>query len=381
MVIQLGLGANIPYYLSYGLKKMNINSCLIMPKKMMTVTEIFYGYGSGNPLGVNIKYTKYHYLRFFDSLFEAALLSDKLPVIVHTHVGREFRTRIPASMLSRMSRMFGKKLYVVWHFHGSDIRSMTKIAKLVFTMFPSDAHLVSTPDMLLHAKRWHIGAEWLPNPVDPLITSNLIFTEDKMRHYILESIATIKSYKLKGKKIFFIPTRQDPIKGIMDFLSIIKDDSYSLNILKNNSIFAVIAWGSYSNDFIHELKKIGLKTIIFPILNRYEYIKLLRLSDVVIGQFKLGIPGLTELEALAAGKIVVMGEVSRQIYQSYNTAPPIFTLTSDDLSNLIELVFSDETILKVSQAGKRFIKEFHEINTVTGRLLKIYNATINQGSM
>jgi hypothetical protein len=100
------------------------------------------------------------------------------------------------------------------------------------------------------------------------------------------------------EKMIFIPTRQDHNKGLQTFIHFLMH-SQIVKKYQNKAFFAIIKWGNYSDEFIKvkALKKMNLDVVVLPLLNRHEYLKVLKLSDIIIGQFKLGI-GLTELEAL-----------------------------------------------------------------------------------
>jgi hypothetical protein len=380
VVIQLGLGANVPYYLCYGLQSMNVPARFVMQKPWRNVGAnrlIPYGWESGNPLNVNVRCTRYHYFRFLDGLLEAAHLSRSFPVIVHTHVGLEFRVRILSNIVARAARSVGKRLRLVWHFHGSDIRSgMTRFPSALFAMFPADCNLVSTPDLIQYAKRRHIDAQWLPNPVDPLITTGTTFGSNLIRPAVLDAIRAVERAK-KENQIFFVPTRQDHVKGVLEYVDILKSDEYSLRVLRKKCLFPVIAWGNRSRDFVEQLTKSGFRVLEFPILNRYEYIRLLRASDVVMGQRTLGILSYTELEALACGKVVLVGGLSQATYDCYSIKPPVFVLGDENLRSLVEMVSSGEQGSKaIGEEGKEFIERFHEVKCVTKGLISIYQRLI-----
>ena len=314
-VLQAGLGANIPYFLCYGLQKMyDIPCALLLPKKA-PLPELFYGYGSGNPLNIKIIKAKILRYQIFDSLIKGILTTRSSEVYLHTHVGRSLSTYFLAKMLRTFTSLSGQKLRVVWHFHGSDIRTMPEMHRLLFVKSPMEKYFVSTPDLLTYSYKMGIKAEYLPNPVDPLIEFEY---EDKsfIRPEVLSYVNKI--YHIgKHKKMIFIPTRQDHNKGLQTFIHFLMHSQIAKKY-QNKAFFAIIKWGNYSDEFFKALKKMNFDVMVLPLLNRHEYLKVLKLSDIIIGQFRLGILSLTELEALALGKPIITGNLLPIVHSMYS---------------------------------------------------------------
>jgi hypothetical protein len=363
-VLQAGLGANIPYFLCYGLQKIyNIPCTLLLPKKA-PIPELFYGYGSGNPFNIKIIKSKILRYQIFDSSIKGILTTRSSEVYLHMHVGRSLPMYMLANIFRISTRLFGQKLHIVWHFHGTDIRTMPEMHRLLFVKSPMEKYFVSTPDLLTHSYKMGIKAEYLPNPVDPLIEFE--YEDDSfIRSEVLGYIN--KLYHLsRVKKIIFIPTRQDYNKGLQTFIHLLMY-SQIIKRYQNEILFTIIKWGNYSNEFIKTLKRMNLKVVVLPILNRYEYLKALKLSHIVIGQFKLGILSLTELEALALGKPLVIGGLLPIVHSVYPERIPVYEVNLNNFDNVLsELIdtsekFSYNEILK----RKHFIKNFHSIKKVT----------------
>jgi len=284
-VLQAGLGANIPYFLCYGLQKMyNISCTLLLPKKA-PIPELFYGYGSGNPLNIKIIKAKILRYQIFDSLIKGILTTKSSEAYLHMHVGRSLPTYLLAKILRTFTSLSGQKLHIVWHFHGTDIRTMPEIHRLLFVKSPMEKYFVSTPDLLTYSYKMGIKAEYLPNPVDPLIEFEYE-DESFIRPEVLSYINKL-SHLGRYKKMIFIPTRQDHNKGLQTFIHFLMR-SQIMKKYQNKAFFTIIKWGNYSDEFIKRLKKMNLNVVVLPLLNRHEYLKVLKLSDIVIGQFKLG---------------------------------------------------------------------------------------------
>jgi hypothetical protein len=363
-VLQAGLGANIPYFLCYGLQKVYGIPCMLLLPRKAPISEIFYGYGSGNPLGIKIIKAKILRGQIFDSLIRGILTTKSSEIYLHMHVGRSLSTYLLTKMLGKLTNLFGRKLHIVWHFHGTDIRTMPRIHRLLFIKSPMEKYFVSTPDLLTHSYNMGIKAEYLPNPVDPLIEYGYE-DESFIRPEVINCINKISRLG-RYKKMIFIPTRQDRNKGLQTFIQFLMR-SQIIEKYRNRTFFTVIKWGNYSNEFIKALKKMNLNVIILPLLNRHEYLKVLKLSDIVVGQFKLGILSLTELEVLALGKPLIMGELLPIVHSIYPERIPIYEVNLDNFDHVLSEVMNiDENsscneILK----RKRFIKNFHSIKKVT----------------
>jgi len=168
-VLQVGLGANIPYFLCYGLQKIyNIPCALLLPKEA-PLPELYYGYGSGNPLNIVIQKAKIFRYQLFDILIKRTLTTRSSDIYLHMHVGRSLSTYMLTKMLKIFTNLLGRDLHVVWHFHGTDVRTMPELHRALFVKGSVEKYFVFTPDLLTYSYKMGIKAEYLPNPVDPLI--------------------------------------------------------------------------------------------------------------------------------------------------------------------------------------------------------------------
>jgi hypothetical protein len=363
-VLQSGLGANIPYFLCYGLQKIyNIHCTLLLPKKA-PVHEIFYGYGSGNPLGIKIIKAKILRGQIFDSLIRGVLTTKSSEIYLHMHVGRSLSIYLLTKMLGKLTNLFGRKLHVVWHFHGTDVRTMPEIHRLLFIKNPMEKYFVSTPDLLTYSCNMGIKTEYLPNPVDPLIEYGYE-SESFIRPEVISYINKI-SHLGRYKKMIFIPTRQDRNKGLQTFIQFLMY-SQIIEKCRNRLFFTVVKWGNYSDEFIKALKKMNLNVVVLPLLSRHEYLKVLKLSDIVVGQFKLGILSLTELEALALGKSLIGGKLLPIVHSIYPERIPIYEVNLDNFDHVLSEVMNidENSSYNEIQKRKRFIENFHSIKRVT----------------
>jgi glycosyltransferase involved in cell wall biosynthesis len=363
-ILQAGLGANIPYFLCYGLQKTyNIPCALLLPKEA-PLPELYYGYGSGNPLNIVIQKAKIFRYQLFDALIKRTLTTRSSDIYLHMHVGRSLSTYMLTKMLKIFTSLLGRDLHVVWHFHGTDVRTMPELHRALFVEDFVEKYFVSTLDLLTYSYKMGIKAEYLPNPVDPLIELGYE-DESFIRPEVLSYINKI-SHAGRYKKMIFIPTRQDHTKGLQTFVHFLMR-SQVVKRYQNKAFFAIIKWGNYSGEFIKALKKMNLDVVVLPILNRHEYLKILKLSDIVIGQFKLGVFGLTELEALALGKPLIRGNLLPIVHSMYPERIPVYEVNLDNFDHVLSVVINEDENSSYNEFLKRkhFIKNFHSIKRVT----------------
>ncbi|MEM1568455.1 MAG: hypothetical protein QXI84_08245 [Thermofilaceae archaeon] len=373
-VIEVGTAANIPYYLAYGVRQYGIKSILILPKKI-SASELFYGFGSGNPLNIDIIYSSGSHV--IDGLVKSLFLMKNNDVIVHVHVGRDPYLNLLLWLFKYLNKLKMQNLHIIWHFHGSDLRTLSKKREIfLFLRSPIKKFLVSTPDLIVYSKRIGIESEYFPNPTDPLI--NLKYANSTfIRPSIINYINKLK-YLSINKKIILIPTRQDIMKGFDIFLNLLSK-SNTRDKLRKNTIFVIIKWGELTDRVIATLHMMRFNLHVLPILNKHEYYKLLGLSHIIIGQFRLGTLGLTELEALAFGKPVIMGRLSRITRLVYSNMIPVYEVDENNFDNIIDKLIYEESANGIEyQRRKEFVKKYHDINLVTKRFIKLINLIISK---
>ncbi|MCC6019604.1 MAG: glycosyltransferase [Candidatus Verstraetearchaeota archaeon] len=297
-------------------------------------------------------------------MIKRTLTTRSSDIYLHMHVGRSLSTYMLTKMLKIFTSLLGRDLHVVWHFHGTDVRTMPELHRALFVKGFVEKYFVSTPDLLTYSYKMGIKAEYLPNPVDPLIELGYE-DESFIRPEVLSYINKI-SHVGRYKKMIFIPTRQDHTKGLQTFIHFLMH-SQVVKRYQNKVFFAIIKWGNYSGEFIKSLKKMNLDVIVLPLLNRHEYLKVLKLSDIVIGQFKLGVFGLTELEALALGKPLIRGNLLPIVHSMYPERIPVYEVNLDNFDHVLSVVINEDENSSYNEILKRkhFIKNFHSIKRVT----------------
>lgn len=270
-VAHIGNTANIAYYFSHLIKQYSIESTVFQPKSPTAImSKIFYGYESGNPLNVNLKFYEQK-----NRIAQFRKIANEYD-IVELHEGGGFR--------SVTTRLTSSKR--IAHFHGSELRGKRlskRLLRLVFRLSGFDQILLSTPDLKEFV--WDKKAEVLLNPIDPVIS---------------------RTNAASGRFIF-LPTRlDDSVKGSQLAFEAWSNIREKLNDLK----LVVIRWGSDAQKYENLTKGDDCIVWLDP-LNRPEYIKTLSSADLVFGQFKFDILSLVELEAIGAEKPVISVNTSK----------------------------------------------------------------------
>jgi hypothetical protein len=91
-------------------------------------------------------------------------------------------------------------------------------------------------------------------------------------------------------------------------------------------------------------------------------------SDIVIGGLVLGDYGGTEIQAMAAGRVVV-GNVSDRVRQQMPVKVPIVQATPDTLPKVLAAILADRPRYReIGEAGRGFAERFHDGRYSVGQL-------------
>ncbi len=96
--------------------------------------------------------------------------------------------------------------------------------------------------------------------------------------------------------------------------------------------------------------------------------------DAVIGQMKLGILSLSELEAMARGRIVFM-RLDRSLYPG--DPPPVVDVSDGDelLAAILRLQNDADEIARLSNAGREWVARRHGLESYLSVLRQGYSGT------
>jgi glycosyltransferase involved in cell wall biosynthesis len=215
--------------------------------------------------------------------------------------------------------------------HGSDLhvnmrnptlsrvtRSVLKKARLVFYV---------TPDLLAYAPGFAHKLRYLPNPVE------------------VDDTTVPPPTKLSKAVIF---TRLAPVKGVERIFP-------AAERLHGSVELTALDWGPLAGEYA---QRYGRFVRFVPPVPHGEVGAFLRQFDIVIGQMLAGSLGLSELEAMAAGRPVITG-VDLSLYPE--DPPPVISASdADAIVAAVERLRNDERELaRLSREGREWVRRNH----------------------
>lgn len=243
--------------------------------------------------------------------------------------------------------------YNYWlHCHGTDIRrnlyhpAFKNVTRMCLNR--AERVLYSTPDLKKHADGVRPDATFLPNPIQTELfeAQNFSGTEGKV----------------------LLISRIDKVKGIdVAFEALEK-------LKRRNPKIAIdaFAWGPdlerfKDREFVNFIPQVAHKDIARLIPN----------YQVVIGQFALGIMGMSEMEAMACGRPVIS---DFEYQQWYAQAPPLVQAkTADEIAERAEELLLDLGLCRELGASSRdWVVKYHDYTAVAERLAKMYGDFLSQ---
>lgn len=249
--------------------------------------------------------------------------------------------------------IIGRFPYII-HCHGTDVRS-----NLYRPLFRGVTRLsirralkvyFSTPDLAEHVTPVAPKAEFLPNPIDTRVfdyADDQVSSSDPLRVLII--------------------SRLEEIKGVGEAFS-------ALDLLreKHSGLPVEVTcfdWGADAAAHKACYQDHGVK-----FLSRAPYEKMpeiIAAHDIVIGQLKLGIISMAELEAMASGKPVI-GYFAYDDW--YPEPPPILPArTGPEIATRIEEVLGRRQLLReVGTAGRTWVVKYHDQAAIAARLASDY---------
>jgi glycosyltransferase involved in cell wall biosynthesis len=215
--------------------------------------------------------------------------------------------------------------------HGSDLHvnmrnpMLRRVTKLVLKR--AKTVFYTTPDLLAYAPEFKRKFRYLPNPVE------------------VDDTPVPPPKRLESALIF---TRLDPVKGVDRIFP-------AAERLRRSVDVAALDWGPLARDYA--LRYGGLVRFV-PRIPHGEIGTFLRQFDIVIGQMQAGSLGLSELEAMAAGRPVITGIDWRH----YPEDPPPVIPASDaeTIVAAVERLKNDESELaRLSREGRAWVRRNH----------------------
>jgi glycosyltransferase involved in cell wall biosynthesis len=253
-----------------------------------------------------------------------------LPPVWRLRRGRYDRVDIHFVSQGIVGLLIDTPFYI--HAHGSDLHlnSEHRLMRWLNDRVLSRARAVfyATPNLAAFLDSYRKKSFLLPNPID-----------------VAEFATCAPPGELKKVLIF---TRLDPVKGAAEIFESVHD-------LAGVVALTAMRWGLLARGL--ERTHAGDVTFVDRV-PRSGVPALLCANDAVIGQVEQGVLGLMELEAMAAGRPVVM-RVDRALYQ--DDPPP--TVTIDGAGGIAQAVRSlaaqSAELARLSREGREWVARNH----------------------
>jgi glycosyltransferase involved in cell wall biosynthesis len=186
-----------------------------------------------------------------------------------------------------------------------------------------------TPNLASYVQRFQDKLFYLPNPVN------------------VKALAAAPRPPTKVRRVLIF-ARLDPIKGVDRVFG-------AVGRLAGMVELTALAWGPLMPEFIHRYSDVV--KFVDPVPHA-RIGALLEQFDLVIGQMEQGALGLSELEAMAAGKPLISG-IDRSMYPG--DKPPV--VSADDSDELVAQVerLKDDTrrLANLSHESREWVRRNH----------------------
>jgi glycosyltransferase involved in cell wall biosynthesis len=152
-----------------------------------------------------------------------------------------------------------------------------------------------------------------------------------------------------GVRSIFIFMRLDPVKAPqMVFPGVAR-------LAAKGIALTALAWGPLTAEYVRDYGSVV--RFVDPVQHA-EMNAFLRQFDLVVGQMKQGILGLSELEAMAAGRPVITA-IDRSLYQD-DDPPVVLASNPDELVDEVERLRNDPGRLQqLSRDGRAYVSRNH----------------------
>ena len=198
-----------------------------------------------------------------------------------------------------------------------------------------------TPNLAPFLTDFKDKAVMLPNPVDT------------------QKFASIPASTRIATVLIFM--RLQPIKGAQAVFAAAADIAKVVPL-------TAIEWGPLAAEFKHRYS--DQVAFISPVPND-GVPDLLSRFDAVIGQMEQGVPGLSELEAMAAGRVVVM-RLDASLFPT--DPPPVVNVASgDEIAPMLKTLKDDsDEVSRLATAGRSWVERNHGLAGHVARLSEEY---------
>ena len=273
-------------------------------------------------------------------------LARYMPIIRHLRRSRYDLVHIHFVSQGFIGILIGKPF--VLHAHGHDVRSNLSNPFLRWisraAMKRAKAIFYVTPDLAPFVAEFADKSYLLPNPLEPSFFENVQPPKELRR--------------------VFIFSRLEPIKGSDELFTAVRPLSTLVDI-------TTIAWGVSAAEL---QARFGDCVHFIELVPHDKVPALIDRFDAVVGQMKLGILSLSELEAMARGRIVFM-RLGRSLYS--DDPPPVVDV--DGAGPLVEAVrrlqADPAEMRRISDAGREWVARRHGVDGYLKILRRGYGAS------
>lgn len=242
------------------------------------------------------------------------------------------------------------KLPLIVHAHGSDVRVsrynfIRRLLNFVI-LWRADYIFYSTPDLKKYFKHWNEKATFIPNPIDYHLFSTSETVKPTRDILLHSTLSEIKGAGLAVKALNKIKSKRPDLKiSIFAFGDMIE----KLNISKFEKI--------------QKTPREQLPAIIHD-------------HKVILGQFKVGAVGMSDLEAISCGKPLITFFEYGEVYEE--PIPILNAKNEEEIFSGIEAVLDNvESFQAKANQYHKWVEKYHSIEKVVQKIEGFYLRGVN----
>ncbi len=291
-----------------------------LPIKLAKMPERFLDMGR---IVGKLNRTHYDLAHIHWASYGASGLASRIPYIVHCH-GGDVRERLKTPIFHRL------------------LAPALRKAAMVFCI---------TPDLLPVVQRLRPDALFFPAPID------------------VDQFAPPQAEIPAHPWTILLFARLEPIKGA----EIAVQGIERFHARHPEVRVQLLDWGTDSAEY---RQRYGNRFEFLALVSRAEVPRLLWQADVVVGQFAVGNPGLSELQAMSCGRPVIM---SFRYPEAYASPPPLYQATNaEEVDAQLEAVFQHpEQARAVGEQARAWVRDSHDYRILAKQLEALYTRCLD----
>ena len=191
-----------------------------------------------------------------------------------------------------------------------------------------------------------------------------------------------KEYGSKKQTLFYMVSRLDwglldnapgrnSTKGNDRFIR-----AFARYVKENGNAYLVFADKGADREPARQLVSdlgISSQVSIIPEMRKNEFIRHIRMADVVVDQFDIGGFGMGALEAMACAKPVLIYLKDHCVAECYSEYPPILNArTEEEIYEQIKRAMNPKFQNEIGRSAREWILKYHDWNIVGDRLIRLY---------